>query len=70
MREISTQWSRIAVLVSAQWENRVLVLASWVVRRVECGSERDKATKKALKEGGRLSLYRRWSLAGGRSVHG
>jgi hypothetical protein len=27
------QWSRIAVLVSAQWLRDVLVLASWVVRR-------------------------------------
>jgi hypothetical protein len=29
---ISTQMSRIAVLVSAQWKSSVFVLASWVVR--------------------------------------
>lgn len=35
---------------------------------VVCGSERDKATKKALKEGGRLSLYTCWRLAAKRPV--
>jgi hypothetical protein len=50
--EISTQLSRIAVLVSAQLKSSVSVLASWVVRRGCVVQRRDKATKKAV-EGAR-----------------
>jgi hypothetical protein len=63
MCEISAQLSRIALLVSAQVEKQCFRAGVDGEAEVVWCSERDKATKKALKLGGRRSLYTRRSLA-------
>lgn len=61
--EISTQLSRITVLVSAQLKSGVSELASWVVRRGCVVQRAGQGDQKDAKVGGRRSLYMRGSLA-------